>query len=127
MARARGEDRKVNPRTGQYPDLVASPLCKFIVLAHEIGGHMSPDARDLLLALAKARARTVPRTLRRSSELAFFLRWQRLVSVSAQVCTVSHLLAAGFAPSPLGSEPFLCDVLTDARVADPAPESRLGF
>ena len=55
-----------------------------------------------------------------------YLRWQRLISIATQACTVSFLLGSSPAPSPLSSGPFFADVMNDARVEDPAPDSRLG-
>ena len=116
------EDRKVRV---QYPDLARSSFCKFICVAQEVGGRLSSQALDYLAGLAKARALSAAPILRRSTYLAYSLRWRGLVSVAAQLSLAASLLPHAYAPCPLGFDILLSDVLTDGRIFDPAPESRL--
>ena len=88
-----------------------------VVLGIEVGGRWADEACDFVRLLARARAKAAPESLRRSTQLAFTLRWTGLLSVAAQRAFAATLLDL--------SSPVLSEVLTDARLGEQPAESRL--
>ena len=58
--------------------------CRLVVFGIEVGGRWNGEARDLLRALARAKARERPQCLRASALQAFHQRWSGVVAVAAQ-------------------------------------------
>ena len=115
-ALTRAEGRKAET----YPELVAGPAGRLVVLACETGGRWNGGAQRFVRSLARHRASEAPAPLRRSAEAAWRTRWWGLLSIAAQDALAAtlnregHLALGGPAPDedvPLG------DVLVDAAVA----------
>ena len=76
--------------------------------------------------LAKSKARSYPRLLRKSAQLAWSSRWLSLLSVAAHRALARTLLELPVDEVGAdGDDPFLEDVLHEARLADPPVPSRL--
>ena len=110
-----------------YPELVRSSRCRLVVIGMEVGGRWSEEALRFISLLAKAKTRGMPRIMRMSARLAFQQRWTGILSVAAQRALAATLLdlpvedAAGVD----GDEPFLEEVLLDARLLEAPEPSRL--
>ena len=113
-------------KEAKYPELVSSRRCRLVVTAMEIGGRWSDEAWTFLSLLAKAKADTVPATLRRSAEYCFLRRWSTMVAVAAQTAYAASLLGepAGKAPTPNDVLPELGEALEDRDLPADGP-SRL--
>ena len=85
-----------------------------VVLATEVGGHWSNEARDFLVALAAAKVREAPFLLESSVKAAWLFRWSCMLA-----CTAAHWFAlslvGGLALGVDGAVPTLCDALCEAR------------
>ena len=80
---------------------------RLVVLAVEVGGRWSAEAKSFVGQLAKARARSEPRVLQRRMEQAWRLRWCSILSCAAARSFAMSLLglkgtigADGHAPMP---------------------------
>ena len=80
---------------------------RLVVLALEVGGRWSAEAKSFVGQLAKARARSEPRVLQRRMEQAWRLRWCSILSCAAARSFAMSLLglkgtigADGHAPMP---------------------------
>ena len=80
-----------------YADVLAAPRCHLVVMGFEVAGRWSDEAWDFLQRLAKYKAQSVPKLLRRSVELLFFQRWTGLMA-----CAVQNAYAATLLGEPLG-------------------------
>ena len=90
-----------------YPELSGEGgRATLVVLAAEVGGRWSTEARDFLVALAAAKTREAPLLLESLVKAAWFVRWSCMLA-----CTVVD----GLAPGVDGAVPTLCDVLSEAR------------
>ena len=111
----------------QYPELVEATqrgIVQFIVLPCEIGGRWGDTWFDLIRALAKEKALSAPKILRRSAEFAWSQRWWNLLSVAAQGSFASSLL--GRVPEFQGGYvPRHVDVISDSRYESRPVFSRL--
>ena len=117
------EARKRKERT--YQEIVHSRRCELVVLAMEIGGRWSEEATTFVRLLAKSKARSFPRILRKSIQAAFMHRWFGMISVAAQRSLACTLLDVPFEETTERSEePFLDDVLSDARLLEAPSPSR---
>ena len=97
-----------------------------MVLASEVGGRFSQEARAFVRRLAKLRAQQEAPFLRAATQAAFARRWWALLSVAAQDALAATLL--GLPVGPLdgvanASGPWAADVLT--TFGAPAGPSRL--
>ena len=104
-----------------------SRRCRLVVLGMEVGGRWSTEAYNFIRTLAKYKARSKPSIIRKSVQIAYTQRWTGLLSVAAQ-----RAFAATLLEQPLNSastegeeEPFLEDVLLDARLVETPAPSRL--
>ena len=77
----------------QYPELVDGEGGKLVLLGCEVGGRWAPETLRLLRRLAKHKASTAPRLLRRSAQYAWHRRWLCLASVAAQAGLAASLAA----------------------------------
>ena len=85
-------------RETTYPELLTARRCRLVVFGIEVGGRWNGEARDLLRALARAKARERPQWLRASALQAFHQRWSGVVAVAAQralAATLAGLPSAG--------------------------------
>ena len=98
-----------------------------VVLALEVGGRWSQEAKQFVVQLARARARAVPAALRRSSELAFARRWTSILACASQRAFAMSLLELPLTSvsSFDGQAPALSDVLADVRFVEATAPSRL--
>ena len=98
-----------------------------MVFGIEVGGRWAEEACDFVRLLARSRARAAPELLRRSTQLAFTLRWTGLLAVAAQRAFAATLLDWPTAHLACvdGEPPLLSEVLTDARLSEPPAASRL--
>ena len=90
---------------------------------------MSDETVPFLLRLAEAKARSTPSYLRASAKCAFLRRWSRMLAVSAASTLTASLLSEkteleldGLLD---GEEPWLQDVLSEARHDLPVGPSRV--
>ena len=74
-----------------YPELVGSARAKLVVLAHEVGRRLAPEALRLLRRLACFRCCRVPALLQRSAKVAWHRRWICSVSMAAQSALAATL------------------------------------
>ena len=78
----------------KYGDVINTERVAFVVFACETGGRWSPEALEFVRALARWKARDLPRVLRNSFRTAFLRRWWGLLS-----CTLQDSVAASIDPS----------------------------
>jgi hypothetical protein len=118
VARARKE--------AKYVELLRSRRCRLVVVALEVGGRWSDEALEFVRLLAKSKARSYPRLLRRSAQLAWTSRWTGALAVAAQRALASTLLELPVDEAGCdGDAPCLEDVLHAGRLAEPPLPSRL--
>ena len=87
---------------------------------------LSDEALDFVRLLAKSKARSYPRLLRKSAQLAWSSRWMGLLSVAAQRALARTLLELPVDEVGVdGEDPFLEDVLHETRLVEPPLPSRL--
>ena len=82
----------------RYPELLTGTRCHFLVMAFEVAGRWSPSAVTFLRNLAWYKSLSVPRVLRRSSQLLFYQRWTALLA-----CSIQRAYAASLLEKPLGT------------------------
>ena len=103
--RARGREpgkaleRAREAKEKRYSELVDAPRCRLVVLAFEVAGRWSDEAVDFLRLLARHKAQTCPRLLRRSAGALYFQRWTGLLA-----CAVQRAYAASLLGAPLSGE-----------------------
>ena len=73
---------------------MASDQVAFVLFACETGGRWSPEALELVRALARWRVRDLPPLIRTSFRMAYPRRWWGLLS-----CTVQDSVAASLDPT----------------------------
>ena len=89
-------------RETTYPELLAARRCRLVVFGVEVGGRWTGEARELLRALARAKARERPQWLRASAVQAFHQRWSGIVAVAAQRALAASGWPARSWPGRLG-------------------------
>ena len=87
---------------------------RLIVLAEEVGGRWSDEARTFLGSLARAKARSAPLLLRHSVRAAWLHRWRCLLACTAARSFALSLLDTT-APGVDGDIPSMQDVLSEGR------------
>ena len=115
-------------RETTYPELLTARRCRPVVFGIEVGGRWNGEARDLLRAPARAKARERPQWLRASALQAFHQRWSGVVAVAAQralAATLAGLPSAGQDAFDDGAAPPLPEVLAAARHGAAEAVSRL--
>jgi hypothetical protein len=75
-----------------YPELLGSRRCRLVVLAAEVGGRFSEEAKQFVSLLAKAKARAAPEGLKQATRRAWFARWIALLALTAQRAFAASLL-----------------------------------
>ena len=112
-------------KRGAYPELVGEhPHFQFLVLACEVGGHLSEECHSLLKQLVKCRASVHPAHLRPFVKNMFKRRWYGIISCAIQGAVTWNIAGSGemqFAslhPGPAFEE--LC-----ATCVDPPQISRM--
>ena len=114
-------------RETTYPELLAARRCRLVVFGVEVGGRWNGEARELLRALARAKARERPQWLRASAVQAFHQRWSGIIAVAAQralAATLAGLPGAGLDALD-GIAPPWPEVLAAARLGEAEEASRL--
>ena len=86
-------------KRNKYHELAGHGRCRLVVIALEVCGRWSSEAASFVRALAKFKAESRPRLLKRSAELLYFKRWTALLACSAQSAFAASLLE-----QPLGGE-----------------------
>ena len=110
MARA----RRAKEQT--YPELSgAGGRARLVVIAGEVGGRWSTETWTFLGLLAKARARSEPRVLRRRAEQAWMWRWSTILACAAGRAFAESLLGRRGSGGQDGATPQTHEVVTDAR------------
>ena len=109
VALRRAEDDK----RATYAELVASPFCRLLPLACEIGGRFSLLCSAFVRHLAAHKAAGAPPLLQAAARSAWATRWWTLLSVCQQDSLAASLLdgpplGVGAA---VGKEPPLAEVL----------------
>ena len=115
-------------RETTYPELLAARQCRLVVFGVEVGGRWNGEARELLRALARAKARERPQWLRASAAQAFHQRWSGIIAVAAQralAATLAGLPGAGL-DALAGTAPPWPEVLAAARLGEAEEASRCG-
>ena len=113
-------------KEAKYAELIRSRRCRLVGLAVEVGGRWSEEALQFIQLLAKAKARSHPRLLRRSAQAAWSCRCLELLSVAAHRALARTLLVLPVdVVGADGEDPFLEDVLHAARLAEPPSPSRM--
>ena len=113
-------------KEAKYWELLHSRRCRLVVIALEVGGRWSGEALMFVRLLARTKAWSYPRIMRRSAQLAWSSRWLGLVSVAAQRALARTLLELPVDEVGAdGEDPFLEDVLHEARLSEPPTLSRL--
>ena len=98
-----------------YPELSGGDgRARLVVLAAEVGGRWSEEARKFLGALATAKARSAPVLLQPSVRAAWLHRWRGLLACTAARSFAESLLG-NTAPGVDGAVPSMQDVLCDFR------------
>lgn len=109
-------------KEAKYPELARSGRCKPVVLAVELGGRFSSETVEFLRQLSEAKAQTVPSYLRASAARAYERRWTRMLAIGVAPAHTAFLLldkdSLVQADHGLGTEPWLQNLLTEARGAD---------
>ena len=91
--RRRGSHRARKKKETTYPELVRpDSRARLVVLALEVGGRWSQEARTFVQLLAQARARSEPPLMRRRMEQAWRLRWYSVLSCAAARAFAASLL-----------------------------------
>ena len=80
----------------KHPELLTG--CHFLVMAFEVAGRWSPSAVTFLRNLAWYKSLSVPKVLRRSTQLLFFQCWTALLA-----CSIQRAYAASLLVKPLGT------------------------
>ena len=108
-----------------YPELVGSAMAKLVVLAHEVGGRLAPEALRLLRRLAEFRCSRAPPLLQRSARSAWHRRLVCSVSMAAQSALAATLAEpwALWTACALEATPEDTEVVQDHL--DPPAASRL--
>ena len=89
-----------------YPELVGRRArARLVVIAVEVGGRWSEEARSFLSQLAKARARGENKLLRKRAEQAWRLRWGSLLACTAARAVAMSLLELPGARGADGATP----------------------
>ena len=92
----------------RYPELLTGTRCHFLVMAFEVAGRWSPSAVTFLRNLAWYKSLSVPKVLRRSTQLLFFQRWTALLACSIQRAYAASLLGkCACVNGPAVHAPFL--------------------
>ena len=120
---------RIHNKEERYPELVQASehgALKFIVLPCEVGGRWGDAWLDLISNLAKAKARSAPRLLRRSAEFAWSRRWWDMLAAAAQGAFAGSLVCDDVLGDIRdGHAPPHSSVLSDSRYTDPLGPSRL--
>ena len=102
VARGRREGQAIHEaeqdKRRRYLELLTGTRCHFLVVAFEVAGRWSPSAVTSLRNLAWYKSLSVPRVLRRSTQLLFFQRWTALLA-----CSIQRAYAASLLGKPLGT------------------------
>ena len=109
LTEARRRKERTNPELSG-----AGGRAKLIVLAAEVGGRWSDEARSFLGALATAKARSAPPLLQHSVRAAWLHRWRCLLACTAARSFATSLLDTA-APGVDGDVPSMHDVLSEGR------------
>ena len=110
---ALSEARRRKERT--YPELSGEGgRARPVVLAAEVGGRWSDEARTFLGTFARGKARSAPRLLRHSVQAAWLHRWRCLLACTAARSFALSLLDTA-APGVDGDLPSMQDVLSEGR------------
>ena len=76
------EARKAKEK--KYAELVESRRCHLLVMGFEVAGRWSNEAASFLQSLAWSKSKTVPKYLRKSTQILFFLRWTGMMACAVQ-------------------------------------------
>ncbi|CAK0812332.1 unnamed protein product [Prorocentrum cordatum] len=98
------------------PEVLGARRCGLVARALEAGGQWSQEALQFACIAADCKARSAPELLRASVKAAWIQWWTGLASVAVQRAFAASLLYLpldGLACD--GDEPWLQDVLADAR------------
>ena len=90
---------------------------RLVVLALEVGGRWSAEAKSFVGQLTKARARSEPRVLQRRMEQAWRLRWCSILSCAADRSFATSLLGLNGTIGADGHAPMPHEVECDHRFA----------
>lgn len=81
----------VGQKRRRYRILTTSRRCRFLAAAAETGGFWNREAYGFLVQMARAKARSAPRVLRRALRLAWLGRWTGLLAFAIHHAFASSL------------------------------------
>ena len=110
---ALAQARRRKQRT--YPELDGHGRARLVVLAAEVGGRWSEEARAFVSQLARAKARSVPRILAGRARQAWQHRWATLLACESARAFALSLLDRRSAVGPDGVVPSTSVVITACR------------
>ena len=123
---ALSEARRRKQRT--YPELSGTQgRARLVVLAAEVGGRWSDEARAFVSQLAKAKARAVPRVLAGRARQAWQHRWSSMLACAAARAFALSLLDKRPALGSDGDTPPLLTLLLRAATYRSAPRCEPGL
>ena len=88
-----------------------------MVVAGEVGGRWSGETQTFVQCLAQHKAKSAPKILQASAQVACYRRWSSLLSCSAAKAFATSLLERRSDPGAGGRVPSVHEVLGDARHA----------
>ena len=103
----------------RYPELGGQRRCKLLPVVLEAHGRWSHAAASFVHSLAKWKAQSVPRLLRRISEHLWFSGWPALLSCAAQQAYAASLLE-----QPLGQEARVTGITPTTSELECVPTKR---
>ena len=107
-------------KTATYPELSGrGSRARLVVFAMEVGARWSREAWIFVRLLARARARSEPRLLRRAAEAAWRRRWVVMLSCAAARAFAASLLETPHFGGSDGQAPSTMDVVMDCRHLGP--------
>ena len=87
VARGRSDRQAIHEAQNErrrYHELVDGGRCHLLVMAFEVAGPWSREGVTFLHSLAWYKSLSVPRVLRRSTQLVFFQRWTAMMARTIQ-------------------------------------------
>ena len=86
-----------------------------VVIAGEVGGRWSRETQTFVQCLAQHKAKSAPKILQASAQVAHHRQCSSLLSCSAAKVIATSLLERRGHPGPKGSVPSVHEVLGDVR------------
>ena len=98
-----------------YAEVVESRRCHLLVMGFEVAGRWSEEGVAFVRSLAKAKAESSPKLLRKSAQILYFQRWTGLLACAVQNAFAASLLGE----SPMNTGPLNGDPVSLADLDRP--------